>query len=136
MVTIPSTVYSYYENLNVTFEAQTNWKSSQKRETAGFTGKGEKENISLVHQFWPVKFSTVLQYVVELLPHSVFEAESPDWEYMIGCTAIQVVLSRVTPDLLEGELNHAQNTYFCLCGNFTELFLGKPFPIFPIYNQT
>lgn len=46
--------------------------------------------------------------LVELLPHSVSEAESPDWEYVIGCTAIQVVLSRVTPDLLGGELNHAQ----------------------------
>lgn len=112
MVTIPSTVSSYCENLSITFEAQTKWKSGQKRETAGFTGKGEKENISLVYQFWPVKFSTFLPYVVELLPHSASEAESPDWEYVIGCTAIQVVLSRVTPDLLGGEPNHAQNTYF------------------------
>lgn len=66
------------------FEAYTKWKSSQKREIVGFTDKGEKENIFLVYQFWLVK----------LLPHSVSEAESPDWEYMFGCTIIQVVFCR------------------------------------------
>lgn len=48
----------------------------------------------------------------------------------------KVVFGGVTPDLQEGEQNHAQNTYFHLCGNFTELFPGKPFPILLIYNQS
>lgn len=45
----------------------------------------------------------------------------------------KAVFGGITLNLQAEQQNHAQNTYFCLCGNFTELFCGK---LSPSYSPT